>query len=184
MLVDEQSEFLGIEHVDELNRIFGAKRAGGKVKIEIGIQELTLKVKQKEMGFYGEQMVLKFWKPPFSVPNLKSPVSYHTIDCIHLLRNKRIASFRDNWFKSFTTCLDEKSFKVINKGDKFLCLIMQQEQTFSERNGEAATYNKGERSGEEIVVVKPNIISVHPLGTKVEFNYFDLYKKLNNESRD
>ena len=184
MSVEEQNEFLGTENKEILNKIFGTRRVGGKLKIGVGLHVLTLKVKKKEMGFYGEQMVLKFWKPPISVPNLVSSISHHYIQCIHVLREKRTIPFKGNWHKPFTTCLDEKSFEVVKQGQKFLCLVGIEEGTFFERNGELATYSRGNRAGNKVVTIKPYIKSVHPLDAKVDFKYYELYKKLDDESRD
>jgi|GEM_PF-5571528 len=174
------NQFLGNEDLNKLQRIFGAKRVGGKLKVEIGLQNLVLKSKTIENGWYGRQIKLSFYKPPAQFSQLKSKVSYQTIDCIHVLRDKRYISFKDNWYKNYTTGLDEKSFDVLKKGMKFLCLIEQSEKMFN-KDGENQKYKKGGRIGEEIVLVDCSIRKIfkHDYDrSKIEYNYMDLYKEL------
>lgn len=174
------NQFLGANDLKKLQRIFGAKRAGGKLKIEVGLQDLVLKKKNLENGWYGRQMRLSFWKPPASFDGLRTKVGYSTIDAIHVLRDRRYISFKENWYKNYTVGLDEKSFKAVKEGDRFLCLVEQSEKKFY-KDGENQRYVKGNRIGEEIVVVDCNIRKVYPPDydkSKIEFNYIDLYKFL------
>lgn len=170
---------LGIEYWDVLQKIFGAKQTGGKLKIEIGFHELILKGKDKRKTRNGgEMMVLKFWKPPRQFEGLKNPISYHPIQCYHILSSKKSISFKDNWMKRFTVGLDEKSFTAIEKGEKYLCLIQQVERPF-EKDGKIMKYEKGNKVGEDIDVVQPEILKVYPPGTNIEdinINWFELYK--------
>lgn len=172
--------FLGLEETDKLQRIFSAKRSNGKLKIEVGLHELRLTKKYKEIGYYGEQMVLSLWKPPAHFDDLKNPIPYQTIDLIHVLRKERYGSFKENWIKPFTTCLDEKSFDVLKTGDTFLCLVEQSEKMF-ERDGEIQVYRKGNKVGDDIVLVDSTIRKVYPQDydrSKIKVDYINLYKFL------
>ena len=180
---DRQSKFLSPEYDEKVWRMFCGKRIGGKLKIEIGLQELKLTVKQKKVKNGVEYMMLSFWKAPAQFDELKSKISYHTIDCYHILKPQRFRSFKDNWFRPFTTCLDEKSFAVIKKGQTFRCLVSQTEEKF-EKWGETMTYEKGDRAGTDIVLVKPEIVKVLAPDEEIEIDYWQLYKFLDDESND
>lgn len=173
-----QSEFLSQKNKDVLHRIFSHKRVSGKLKIECGMQWLTLKRKELIEKDWGYMMKLSFWKAPHDFDGLQSKTSYHTLDCYHILQPYRMASFKDHWYKSYTDCLDEDSFKVVKEKDKFLCLVRQVERPFM-KNGELQTYIKGNRVGEEIDIIDPEIVKVYPPSTdvsKIEIDWFSLYK--------
>jgi hypothetical protein len=176
-----QNEFLSIENREKLNKLFGAHKANGKLKIELGLQELILKKKEKKKTKNGgEMIVLSFWKAPVDFPSLKTKMSYLTIDCYHILQHKAFGKFKDYWYQKFTTCLDESQFAVINKGETYLCLIGHEEKMF-EKDGDIMKYEKGERYGDDIVLIEPKILKVYPPSTdkeSIEINYFDLYKEL------
>ena len=172
--------FLSEEEEGRLHRIFGAKRSGGKLKIEIGLRELVLRKIRKELGYYGEQIVLSFGQPPAHFENLKNPIYYHTIDCYHVLRAKDYISFKDNFFKTFTTGLSEKSFNVLKEGMKFLCLVEQSEKMF-EKDGDTMKYLRGDRVGDDIILVDSSIRKIwkHDYDrSKIEVDYINLYKFL------
>lgn len=176
-----RSSFLSVESQANLSHIFGAKKVGGKLKIEIGWQMLELKtIEKKKTKNGGEMMVLKWWKAPAEFEELKGKISYSTIDCYHILQRKSYGTFEDNWFKSFTTCLEESQFGDINKGSKWMCLVMQEEQLI-EKQGEVVTYEKGNRAGEDVVRVIPKIIEIHPEDydtSERKLDYLKLYKTL------
>lgn len=181
----KQSEFLSSERKEGLERLFGAKGSDNKLKIEIGLQELKLTGKDKKKARNGkEMMVLKFWKAPVESNFRNTKNSYDTIDCYHMLQEQCYGEFDDNWFKSFTTCLDEKSFDKVKKNDKYLCLIQHVERLFV-KDGEVMKYEQGDKIGEDIVIIEPQIINVYPIETNIEtikINYFSLYKPLNNDN--
>lgn len=176
--------FLSVESKNYLDRVFGAKKAGGKLKIEIGLQELELKVvEKKKTRNGGEMMVLKFGKPPASFDQLKNKLYYHTIDCYHILQRKGWGRFESEWFKGFTTCLDESQFKHLRKGTKYLCLVMQEEKLI-EKDGEVITYEKGNRAGDDVIMIDPQIINIWDVDydtSDIKIDYLKLYKPLRNE---
>ena len=180
-IFESQSEFLGEEKRAMLNRMFGGKRVGSELKVEIGLQWLRLRRKEiKETKNGGWMICLSFYKSPKEFPQLRSKVSYSTIDCYHILQPYKTESFKDNWYKKFTACLDEESFEVIKKGDTYLCLVQQTERPF-EKGGEIMVYEKGRKAGDEITLIEPEIVKVYPPDTdieKLEINYFELYKTL------
>jgi hypothetical protein len=180
-IVHNETQFLGLKNREKLRKIFSAHRSGGKLKIELGLQRLILKSKEKRKTRNGgEMIVLRFYKPPVAFDGLKNKMAYHTIDCFHILGFGG-GKFKDNWYKRFTTCLKEEQFDVVKKGDEFLCLISHEEKTFNEEDGSTATYNKGNKVGEKIVVIEPSIVKVYPLDfdvSSIKINYFELYKEL------
>ena len=139
-------------------------------------------VEKKKTRNGGNMIVIKFWKAPAEFDELKGKVSYSTIDCFHILQRKSYGTFEDNWFKSFTTCLEESQFKDLEKGSKWMCLVMQEEQLI-EKQGEVVTYEKGNRAGEDVVRVIPKIIEIHPENydtSERTLDYLKLYKSLWN----
>ena len=174
-------EFLTGDRLDIIYRMFYGKRSRGKLKIGIGLQELKLTVKEKRVARNrSEMMALEFWKAPAFIPGLKNKVSYHTISCRHMLQPQRLSSFKDNWYRPFTNCLDEKSFTAINKGEIYLCLVKQVEEKFI-KQGEIIRYRRGSKIGDEIILVKPEIVKVYPPDIErdtIKINYFELYEFL------
>lgn len=173
-----QREFLNDRNSSGLRRIFGAKKTANKLKIEIGLQELKISHLGKRKARNGaDMMVVKLWKAPVEFDQLRTKKSYASIDCYHMLRSECSGNFEEMWYKPFTSCLDESSFTAIKKGDTFLFLIQHVERLF-EKDGVVMTYEKGERFGNDIILVQPEIVSMYPLGTEVDVNYFNLYKPL------
>lgn len=172
--------FLSGDRIIGLQKLFGHKQSGdGKVKIEIGWQELKINYKEKKKARTGQDMmVIKFWKAPATGIDGKK-YSYDTIDCYSILQREAYGEFSEEWFKPFTTCLDEQSFAGINKGDKFWCLIMYVEKLF-EKSGEIVKYERGEKSGQDIVIIEPQIIRIQKEQPTNKPNYFKLYKPLDN----
>ena len=177
--IGKQNEFLSGERKAGLNRLFGGKGAGGKLKIEIGLQELKIAQKaKKKTRTGGDMIVLSFYKHPKESSMRKTKESYSPINCYHMLRDTGSGEFDKIWFQSFTTGLTEGDFKDINKGDTFLCVVKHVEKLF-EKDGEIVTYSKGFRFGKPIIIVEPHIVAIYPLGTEnIEIQYFTLYEPL------
>jgi len=179
--IRDYPEFLTGERSSMLFRMFCGKRSKGKLMIEVGIQKLKLvKIEKREANNGQPMMALSFWKPPVEVPHLKNKLAYNTIECRHMLQPKRTKSFKDNWFLPFTSCLDEKSFTVLEKNKFYLCLVQQDEERFF-KGAEVLKYTRGRNVGEDIILVKSHIVKVLPPDTNIEnFNidYFNLYKFL------
>jgi hypothetical protein len=177
----KQNEFLSERYLQGLEKVFGVKNSGGKVKIEIGWQELKLKQLTKKKTKNGQDMmVVKFWKPPVLFDHRVTPASYDTIDCYHILTKESRFNFEDWWYKPFTTCLSEKQFDVLEKGSVHLCIVEHIEELFIS-DGAIQTYRQGHRIGEDIILVKPRIVKVYPMDfdrDSLDINYLKLYKSL------
>ena len=177
----KQSGFLSGDRKKGLERLFSGRGSGGKLKVEIGLNELKLSCVQKKKARNGQDMmVVKFYKSPIESSFKQTKDSYRSIDCYHMLQDECKCVFNDNFYKPFTTCLDEKSFTDIKKGDKYLCLVRHVEKLFK-KQGEIMTYKKGDRCGKEIVLVEPQIVEIYPMNIDrdtIKFSYFELYKPL------
>lgn len=176
---EKQNEFLSGERKQYLEELFRKRGSGGKLKIEIGIQELKIIKKTKRKTSTGVDILdISFYKPPSSSSFRNTKDSYSTIDCYHTL-NGYGGDFENEWFKHSTKCFSEEDFAHINKGDVFLCLVKHVEKLF-EKYGKIVTYEKGNRFGQDIVIVEPQIIKVYPIGTEdIKIDYFKLYEPLN-----
>jgi len=76
--------------------------------------------------------------------------------------------------------LNYESFAGIKKNNKYLCLILHREKLF-EQNGEVVKYERGDKAGQDIVIIEPEIVKVYPQGLNkedIKVNYFSLYKPL------
>ena len=97
-----------------------------------------------------------------------------------MLRDEETGKFEDNWYKPFTTCLTEKSFEAIKPNTWYLCVIKQIEK-YWEMYGERMKYEKGDRIGEDIILVEPQIVQIYPADydkSKIEIDYLKLYKAI------
>jgi hypothetical protein len=176
----KQRTFLSGDRVLGLIKLFGPKERGSdKMKIEIGVQELTIRAIERKKTRYGQDMlVLSFWKPPMVLPN-GSKKGYDMIDVYHILQEQG-GDFENNWFRPFTTSLSYDQFAEVKKNNKYLCLVLHREKLF-EQNGEVVKYERGDKAGQDIVIIEPEIVKVYPPGLNkedIKVNYFSLYKPL------
>lgn len=178
---DSQDKFLSGKRKEGLDRLFGGRGAGGKLKIEIGLQTLKLTKKEaRKTKTGGDMIVLSFYKPPIDSSFKKTKDSYDLISCYHILGGYGTGDIEEDWFKSFTTCFTAKDFDHIKKGDSYLCLVKHTEEYFI-KDGEYVTYEKGINYQKPIIVIKPSIVKVYPIGTEnIEVNYFKLFEPLKN----
>ena len=177
---DKQTEFLNKQNKIAIERIFQDKGVRDKLKIEIGYQELTLKIKEKKKAKNGQDMmVVKFWKAPKT--NIKAlKESYDPITCYHMLQRENRGEFDDNWYKSFTYCLTEQDFDKVKKGDKFRCLIQHKEKYFTEKDGTLVRYEQGNRYGEPIIIREASIAKIYKEGEEPQIDYLKLFIPLND----
>lgn len=175
-----QTEFLNEENQIWLDRIFQDKGVRDKVKIDVGLHELTLRVLEKRKAKNGQDMmVIKFWKPPRM--NMKGQKEgYDTIDCYSMLQKVSKEVFEEEWFKPFTFCLSEQDFSKVKRGQKFRCLVQHKEKYFTDKNGEFVRYEQGLRFGEPIIIREASIVKIFKDNEEPQIDYLKLFIPLNN----
>lgn len=177
-----QTEFLNEENQVWLDRIFqdkGVKRNNiEKLKIEVGLHELVLNMKEKKKAKNGQDvMVIKFWKPPRT--NMKGvKESYDPISCYHMLQKVGRGVFEEEWFKPFTTCLSEQDFDRVEKGMKVRCLVRHKEKYFTEKDGTIKNHERGYGYGKPIIIREASIYKIVKEDNP-EIDYLQLFIPLN-----
>lgn len=174
-----QTEFLNEENQVWLDRIFQDKGVGrDKLKIEVGLQELTVRVLEKKKAKNGQDMmVVKFWKPPrTNMKGLKE--SYDTIDVYHMLQKVSRGVLEEEWFKPFTTCLSEQDFDRVEKGMKVRCLVRHKEKYFTEKDGTIKNHERGYGYGKPIIIREASIYKIVKEDNP-EIDYLQLFIPLN-----
>jgi hypothetical protein len=162
-----------------------------KLVIEIGIQELKIRKIVEGKTAKGYPKIIVSWhKHPgkymidgeeFNNSSASNKDNiYDTIDCLHLVQDKDRASFAKYWFRPFTNSFSRETLLRIPKGRKFKCIVAHVEEAFKERDKQMY-YKQGNRIGQPIVLLKPEIVKVYPLETPnkdIKIDYFKLYKPI------
>jgi hypothetical protein len=168
-------EFLSVEKIDKLNRMFQYKPVGGKYYIPIGLQKLKLhSVEKKETKRKGMWMyVVEFKKDPEETEFRATKASFKPIKCYHILTGNNEGNFNKLWYKPFTTTLREEPFLKLKQFEKqyFQAVIKQREKVVEvdDRLG------GGKR---DIMAVDIEIMDVYPLNkTNIEIDYLSLYEE-------
>jgi len=185
-LEDEQSFITG-KRMDGLTKLFrpkgkAARSPSGytfKLLIEIGIQELKLKTVKKTVSKNGNNMMLvEFHKSPTPSWYRITEERYDTIKCFHLLNKKGSDRFHELWYRPFSNELSYEQFKNIKQASMYKCVIKHKEELWKQK-GQVMTYAQGHKMGEPIVLLKPEVVAVYPIGTpdkEIKINYFRLYE--------
>ena len=162
-----------------------------KLYIEIGLQKLQLKEAKEGKTKNGyPKVTVSFYKPPekhtiddkeftSSLGN-NTDTAYSTIDCTHVLKNKSTGDFKSMWFRPFTNCFTREDFKRLPKGAELKCIVIHQEEYFIV-NGKRLLHERGSKFGEEIIMIKPEVVTVYHIDTPdedIKINYLKLYKPL------
>jgi len=193
-----ENEFLSGARLLGLNKIFCPKghtvKSTKKLYVEIGLHTLRLKeVKEGRTKNGFKKMTVSFYKSPnkYDIDGKEfhqslgnnSDVTYDTIDCTHMLMAKSTGDFKSEWFRPFTRGFTKEDFRRLPVGKELKAVVAHKEEAFI-LNGKQVLYERGVRGGCPIILIKPEIVSVHHVDTldkDIEVNYFKLYIPLKHD---
>lgn len=185
----KQTEFLSGRRKVGLMKLFEprgktvrtGKSFSHKLLIEIGLNVLRIKSVEEGRTANGfPKVTISFYKSPTDSWYNNSDLPYDTIDCTHLLMEKKTGNFAESWFKPFTRDFTREDFKKIKVGKDVKCIVCHREEAFKQ-GGQQLYYKQGRNFGKPIILIKPEIVKVFHIDTldeDIEINYFSLYKPI------